>query len=551
MNALHQGMNMKLLLFLALLFSAAVNAMSGQALVTDLNAKYQSNVAQCANGTPAYYCSGVLLRAVDYSTFFKFWDYGSQATKLGSVAFTYIRSDIGSTALNGNRKSGFILKDQTSALVVGKAVSLRCIFPFPTESLNERADHGCGFAPKVAQADPDLANCAKLWGSPVTAAAWVKNFKEHQSLPKNQCSLSMAVAAQFKASLEAHKLVNVEWTAKPMEVLVKTWDESKPENLPIEAVFYDASIPAKLADAQRFQREYYIATSLYVPIVKLNLAAPDSNVFVFSAADQQYGQVVAEQMNTRFNNVANDCSGNAAYFCNGIMIRTTKATTNYHAWDPSGRSIARDGVSFSYLRKDVKMKSLYISEKQGFTFKSLKFAIKSNSQPITVRCVFPVDGATGTYRKHSCGRHNYFPDEGDSCEDMEILTLAAWKSHYHSVSGTANRIYHQCSIGPGKDQFAIFLQGRNNFQNPVDLNYTNEIVTAAWPVGIPEKLPLEAFIYVFSAASQAGLAGARFIQEDYYEQTLNYLPVIRVTFTGEVATFSFHPEEQSVSVTGI
>lgn len=542
---------MRLLLFLTMLLAASVNAMSGQALVTELNAKYFSTVAQCSNGTPAYYCSGVLLRAVDYSTVFKFWDYGSQATKLGSVAFTYVRSDIGSTTLNGNRKSGFILKDQTSALAAGKPVSLRCIYPFPTDSLNLRADHGCGFAPRAAQADPDLANCAKLWGSPVTAAAWLQNFMEHQSLPKNQCSLSTVVAAQFKASLEAHKLVDAAWSAKPMEVLVQTWDQSKPETLPVEAVFYDASTPAKVADAQKFQREYYLATSLYVPIVKLNLAAPDRNVFVFSVEDQKYGEVVAEQMNARFANVSNDCSGRPAYFCNGIMIRTTKATTNYHAWDPSSNSIARDGISFSYLRKDLKMKGLYISEAVGFTFKSMDFAIKSSSQPITVRCVFPGDGATSTYREKSCGPHVRFPNDSGPCEELGKLTLAEWKSHYHSKTQIGDRLQHQCSLGPGKDQFAIFLQGRNNFEYPIDLNYTNEIVTAAWPQGIPEKLPLEAFIYVASANPATALAGARFMQEDYFEQTLNYLPVIRLTFTGDVATFSFNPEEQSVTVTGM
>ena len=118
-------------------------------------------------------------------------------------------------------------------------------------------------------------------------------------------------------------------------------------------------------------------------------------MFLASSSDQVYGQVVAEQLNARFSNVSNDCSGNAAYFCNGIMIRTTKATSNYHAWDPSGGSISRDGVSFSFLRKDMMMKSLYVSEKQGFIFKAMNFAIKSNSQPITVRCAFPGDGATG------------------------------------------------------------------------------------------------------------------------------------------------------------
>jgi hypothetical protein len=416
---------MRTLIILMFCCATHVQAMSGQALVTDLNNKYTSGISQCSSGRPAYYCSGVLLRAVDYSTFFKFWDYGSAATELGSVAFTYIRSDVESTTLNGNRKSGFILKDQTSALAADKALNLRCIFPFPTESLDVRADHGCGFAPKEEQLNADLANCAKLAVPATTAAAWLKNFTEHGSLPKNQCSLSTVVAAQFKASLEAHRLVSAAWTAKPMEVLVETWDESKPEKLPIEALFYEASAPTKLADAQKFQRDYYLATSLYVPIVKLNLTAPDRNVFSFSTLDQVYGQVVAEQLNARFSNVSNDCSGNAAYFCNGIMIRTTKATPKYHAWDPSSGSILRDGVSFSFLRKDVKMKNLYNSEKQGFIFKATNFAIKSSAEPITVRCAFPADGATGTYRKQSCGAHDNFPLEGDSCEAMRILTLAA------------------------------------------------------------------------------------------------------------------------------
>jgi hypothetical protein len=400
--------------------------MSGQALVTDLNAKYNNGAAQCSNGAPAYYCSGVLLRAVDYSTFFKIWDYGSQGTKLGSVAFTYIRSDVGSTALNENRKSGFILKDQTSALVVGKAISLRCIFPFPTESLNERVDHGCGFAPKVAQADPDLAYCAKLWGSPTTAAAWLKNFKQHDSLPKNQCSLSTVVAAQFKASLEAHKLVDAAWTAKPTEVLVQTWDESKPEKLPVEAVFYDVSTPVKLADAQKFQREYYLATSLYVPIVRLDLAASAQSVFSISVSDQIYGQVVAEQLNARYANVSETCAGKSAYFCNGLLARVTKATTNYHAWDPSPTSIARNGLAFSYLRQDLTMARLYGGQVTGFIFKSLDMAAKADAYPTPVRCSFPFDGATDR-RYLSCGHHDFFPGEGDSCMEMGIDTLAKWR----------------------------------------------------------------------------------------------------------------------------
>lgn len=538
---------MKRFLFLILWFSANVNAMSGQALVADLNAKHLSNVAYCSNGTPSYYCSGNLIRAVDYSTFFKFWDYGSKATTLGSVVFTYIRSDIGTTTLNGNRKSGFILKDQTSALAEGKALSLRCIFPFPTESSDDRADHGCGFAPKVGQLNVDLANCAKLAVPATTAAAWLKNFKEHSSLPKNQCSLSTVVAAQFQASLEAHKLVDATSTAKPTEVLIKTWDKKKPEALPIAAVFYTASAPAKLADAQKFQRDYYLETSRYVPIVKMDLSAANKEIFSFDAKDQKFGQLVAEKLNGRYNDVSEQCAGEPAYVCNGVLVRTTKASSKYHAWDPSDLSVSRNGVAFSYLRRDIPMASLYRGETAGFVFKNSAAAEKAGSYPIPVRCSFPFDGATDG-RFQSCGHHPYYPDAGESCLGIGVDTLAKWKIHYNSYNSQPIRQYQQCSLGPEKEQFSIFLKARDNFQYSVDLNKTNEVVVKVWPPEIPRKLPLEAFIYLNTST---GLAGAQYMQKDYFDETTDYLPVIRLTLAAGVFSFSYHESDQGVSSSGI
>lgn len=547
---------MKLLLFLILVFSAAVNAMSGPELVADLNAKYQNNVAQCSNGTPAYYCSGVLLRAVDYSAFFKFWDYGSQATKLGSVAFTYIRSDIGSTALNGNRKSGFILKDQTSALAVGKAVSLRCIFPFPTESLNERADHGCGFAPKVAQADPDLANCAKLWGSPTTAAAWLKNFKEHDSLPKNQCSLSTVVAAQFKASLEAHKLMDATWTAKPTEVLVKVWDESKPEKLPVEAVFYDASAPAKLADAQKFQREYYLETSLYVPVVKINMAAANKQIFSFDAKDQRFGQLVAERLNSRYNSVSNNCNGKPAYYCSGVMVRTTGAKPSYHSWNPSPTAINKKGVPFSYLRKDLGITTLAWGDLHGFIFKDFATAERLETFPVSLLCSFPTDAASW-YRSGDggCGSHSSYPANSRSCPQEGVTTLEKWKVHYRAVAGGgqwSNRNKHQCGFTSSVEQFAISLQARDQFEPPAgERPYHNEIILSLWPQDIPKQLPLYAFFYLQRQDGGSGVTGAKYIQQDYFNMTGDVLPVIRVDLApGAAAAFSFHETDQATAVKG-
>ncbi len=523
-------------------YAVSVEAMSGQVLVADLNAKYNSTVPQCSNNTPAYYCSGILLRAVDYSTFFKFWDYGSKATFLGSVAFSYIRSDIGSTSLNGGRKGGFILKDQTSALADGKALRLRCIFPFPTESLDDRASHGCGFAPRGVQVNEDLANCAKLFIPAVTPALWLQNFHEHQSLPKNQCSLSTMVAAEFNTSILVHDLIDAAWTAKPMEVLVETWDESKPAKLPLAAVFYDASAPAKLADAQKFQREYYQATSLYVPVVKLDFAAAGNNVFSFAAADQVYGQAVADRLNAQYNDVSDDCDGKAAYFCNGIIIRTTNGSEKYHAWDPSPDSIERNGISFSYIRTDVKMSSLYIGEGQGFILKASRFQSVTDSYDVSLRCAFSSDGATAR-REMSCGAHFWFVEDGQACLERGIDSIEKWKADYNQWPSLEPRLYRQCAIEPEKNQFSIFLQARNNVKYPLDLAYTNELVFAAWPSGIPRKLPLEAFFYKFMP-SDAPRKAAQFMQKDYFESTGDFLPVIRLIFTEDQTRFEYYEEDQ-------
>jgi hypothetical protein len=544
-------MGMKYSLFLTMFFTVTVNAMSGQALIADLNAKYNSNVAQCSNGTPAYFCSGVLLRGVDYSTVFKFWDYGSQATKLGSVAFTYIRSDVGSTSVNSHRNSGFILKDQTSALAAGKALNLRCIFPFPTESLDVRADHGCGFAPKTAQTDTDLANCAKLWGSPVTAAAWLKNFQEHSSLPKNQCSLSTVVAAQFKASLEAHTLVGAAWTNKPMEVLIQTWDKSKPESLPIEAVFYNASTPAKLLDAQKFQREYYLETSLYVPIVKLNLSASNKQVFSFNPLEQVYGEAVAERLNIKYANVTSDCNGKAAYYCSGVFLRVTGTKPSYHAWDPSDNSIATGGVSFSYVRKDLGIEILVWNETQGFIFKDSQTAERLGTYPIPLLCSYPSDGNTfNRTTKGGCGPNKAYMTNSRSCLEEGVTTLEKWKLHYRSVGGSgyfSNRNMHQCSFAADRDQFALSLQARNNFERPNEERpYHNEVMLKTWPRGIPRQLPIAAFFYLYKQTLEVGVEGAKYAQKDYFDMGGELVPVIRVTLVeGEPTAFSFHRNEQS------
>ncbi|MDI3273058.1 hypothetical protein [Pseudomonas sp. AL03] len=547
---------MRILVVLMFCCVAQVHAMSGQSLVTDLNAKYTSNVAQCSNGTPAYYCSGVLLRAVDYSTFFKFWDYGSKSTILGSVAFTYIRSDVGSTALNGNRKSGFILKDQTSALAAGKALNLRCIYPISTESLDGRADHGCGAASKAAPLSQDLSSCATLTVPATTLAQWIINFRAIGGLLEKQCSLSTVVAAQFNVSLVAHAVAERDWgIIKPTEVLIQTWDESKPEKLPIEAVFYEASVPAKLADAQKFQRDYYLETSLYIPIVKMDIKGANPNIFSFDAKDQRFGQLVAERLNGRYNNVSDNCGGKPAYYCSGVLVRTTGAKPAYHAWDPSPTAITKQGVPFSYLRKDLGITILAWGDLHGFIFKDFATAERLETYAINLLCSFPSDAASwqrvGT---GGCGPHKTYPNNSRSCAEEGVVSIATWTTHYRAVSGSSYysaRNEHQCGFTSSVEQFALSLKARGGFEIPSARLHHNEVILSLWPQSIPKQLPLYAFFYLQNQGDGAGVGGAKYMQQDYFNITGDLLPVIRVDLApGAPEVFSYHENDQVVALFG-
>lgn len=281
---------------------------AGQQLVDNLNARYQSTVEACANGTPAYYCSGVILRTTAYNSSYGFWTHSPPAGQLGSVTFSYIRRDVGSDGTGIS--SGFIFSDQETALAQGKASTVRCIYPFMAGTQGaERPGFGCGFIPSGVKQGVDLSSCATLATPAITVELWLENFRRFGSEDANQCSLSTMVATQFKASLEAHNSVDPGHTAARNELLIATWREETPERLPIEAFFYNATTGAGLLNAQALRHSYYLKTSQRIPVVRVDFSAADKNVFSWNAADQVDGWDVANQLNVRYNDTSYNCYG--------------------------------------------------------------------------------------------------------------------------------------------------------------------------------------------------------------------------------------------------
>lgn len=266
----------------------------------------------------------------------------------------------------------------------------------------------------------------------------------------------------------------------------------------------------------------------------------------------EQGRLVAEALNRRYNDTRNDCGGKAAYFCNGVFMRTTGANTRYHAWDPSPTSITLGGISFSYLRKDLGIRRFLYGETQGFILKNNAASAQDGQLDVKVLCSYPSDASTPGRVEKGCGPHRQYPYASGACsaQTPPVDTIERWKNHYNAVGGSGDhsaRNFHQCSFGADPAAFALSLAVRDHFLVASEERpYHNEMMLATWPTGTTTPLPLEAFFYVTQQAREVGLAGAQLIQRDYFAVTDQFIPLIQVNLNA-AAPYSFNIHEQAVT----
>ncbi|SFH27669.1 hypothetical protein [Pseudomonas sp. NFACC45] len=515
---------------LTLLFiSCPVFAITGPEVAQLLNGRYKYTVTQCPGNNPAYFCSGVLVRASQGTE--QFWKHASVSAQSGAESFTYLRSDLGIRVMT--QKNGGIFTDSFTAIAHGKSLEVLCAYPFELTLSGDRPDHGCGLS-AVTNATQAPGSCAALGIS--DALGWLAHFQQQNQQPERQCSLSGDEPAQFKASLVAHQLIDTAWSARPNLLLVKNWDAQVPKQMPLHGLFYDTTQTGSLLGAQKDQRDYFIATGDWLPILRMDLNRADDGVFGFNQQDQLYiGYQVASKLNARYADTAAACPGDTpAYNCNGVLIRMTDASPDFHAWNPSPGSIERDGVSFSYMRADVHLPVLSRARNQGLIMKELA---APTAYPLTVRCSYPYDGAT-IFRSNSCNQHSGSPQTSRPCAEQGITTEHQWRTHFYAQ---ANKLA-ACSFTGETIPFAVSIRARA-LMEAADRIVHNEIIVANWPQHIPEQLPLEAFFYV----ELSGKPNAVFFQKDYFQKTGRYLPIVRVDLAAtDGIVFTFDPQDQDV-----
>jgi hypothetical protein len=527
-------------------------APSAAELEARLNTRYNSAVASCPGNTPAYNCSGILFRRVTYSPNHDFWGHSSNAMRLGSSTFSYIRNGVNSNS--SDVTSGYILMDPDSARAAGKVeLKARCIYPFmaSTQS-NNRAMHGCGFANRPSP-DPlpaDLSNCATLAEPAVTVAAWNKNFTEHGSDPINQCSLSTKVPAEFITSLAVRGSFPELTRTHGNEILFELWDTRTPEQLPIEAIFYNSTQEGSLVNAQALKHSYQVKTNIDLPIVRLDFGR-GAKRFAVRTVDQEDGWTAAQRINARHADTTSECPGaKAAVYCSGVLARSLSYSTNYHAWNPNPNTQPIGGVSFSYLRGDVKTLATAGPKGQGMILRELNYASTAGLQAIQALCIYMADSNTWKRADHGCGVESASPgSEPCALQKPEVNTVETLKAHFLSVPASPawRRLHHQCSLAIEPAPFMLAINGRQQIIAGTESNFYryNEIMLAAWPMDIPTRLPIDAFYYV--AGSEEGLRQAREIQKDLWRSADGMIkPVIRMDLTAApTAVFSYQVADQA------
>lgn len=496
-------------------------ALTGPQMAMELNQRFADDSSACVVDKPAFYCSGVLVRALPAAHTATFWSHDAVSTTVGAEGFAYLRADVGTRSLG--QPSGLVFSSYLAAVAQGKSLDVLCAYPLVSQVDAARSDFGCAPSRTVSRSfnghaqsqEDDRSSCAL--SNVGSASQWLAHFAQVGGVRHLQCSFSSRVAVQFKASLEAHRQTDA--SAEPMELRVRNWDASAPARMPLDALFYDVNQSNALLAAQRDQLDYFTATGEWLPVLRLNLQDSPGAVFGFDIKDQLYrGYQVAADINARYANTAPVCTdAQASFYCNGVLIRGAEASAAFHAWNPSPNSQSRNGVSFTYLRADSKVKSL--AGTAGFIFRASQWPV---AHPATLRCAYPANAGTSGI-PGSCRA---------SCRDSGVTTGEAWRSRYSGSPGSS------CAFTPDADAFQLSLQVRSYFSSTA----WNEIIIAAWPQNIPKQLPLEAFFY-----SSNGLAAAQFIQKDYFVTTARYLPIVKLDLNAAVGSvFSFDPQVQVV-----
>lgn len=240
----------------------------GDKVAADLTARYADTAVGCDNNSsPAYLCSGIVIRGTRDNLEQPVWDVADKDIARGAVTFAYMRADATYKAIINNYSNGFIFKPYASA--AGQLhPQVRCFFPLAA-STDSRAEQGCGAHPSWPKSGPCRTSGV------VSAEQWWAHFNnEAGGNIQGQCGFSLTQDNQlhdFAAGIAAMKLAGERSFQSSNELLLSPWENGQGKDLPLEAFFYVAGSSSGLEVARRNQRSLIDQEKVIIPVIKIGL----------------------------------------------------------------------------------------------------------------------------------------------------------------------------------------------------------------------------------------------------------------------------------------
>lgn len=261
--------------------TVTTSPMSGEQVAAKLTENYRNKASNCGSAsTPAFLCSGVILRTTTTSDAFDPWDHSDFSKSTGAVSFAYLRADskFGKTPWSIN--NGYILYPIFQAPREKIDPDIECFYPLDGATFYRNEPNQMGCRDSVVSFPYPGASKPCREQNIVTAEQWIAHFNEPAgSLSPNAYSCSFMVTdslnaeatSAFNQALRVRALVPDIAFRDHNELRIKVWPEHNPAPLPIMAFFY---VENGLANAQIDQRKYFDRTGgQIVPVIRLTLPA--------------------------------------------------------------------------------------------------------------------------------------------------------------------------------------------------------------------------------------------------------------------------------------
>ncbi|WP_285401289.1 hypothetical protein [Luteibacter sp. ME-Dv--P-043b] len=260
---------------------------------------------------------------------------------------------------------------------------------------------------------------------------------------------------------------------------------------------------------------------------------------VLDAAQRSVGEQALAAIRGWYADTPADCgrASMPAFLCSGVMLRVTENNPAFYPWDPSPKSVASGGVSFSWIRQDTNFSRLAYGYGNGYIFDPSERA-PTGKDRYQVLCFFPMDADTNTRpSQEGCGPHPRAPGTSGPCDTLGITTGVQWVAHFDAIA--IDKHHGQCGWnvrhGAASDTADRFMQGIDGRRRMPAASWAiqDEIRAATWPRGRGATLPIRAFFYV--TAKAGALANAQDDQTRYRDAYGIDIPVIRLTLPASSA----------------